>query len=154
MMVYPIHDNPMVMSVTDGVMGSLFILGMASLIGYQTKRWARALTIGVVLATLSTLHFSNVQARVILDDDYVTVQNLYSGGFRMRKDEIVVMRQFRDRGGGISLVLTTVKGQECGIGVGGRRREQLEAVLVRELGLTAVTPSFGLSRWARMGGLQ
>jgi hypothetical protein len=64
--VYSLHDNPAFFGVGQGIMGSLFVIGMASIIGLKTKRLGIALTIGILLATLGTLHFANVQATLVV----------------------------------------------------------------------------------------
>jgi hypothetical protein len=147
--VYSLHDSPVFFGASQGIMLTLFIIGFASIIAYKTQRYGLALTIGVVLAGFAALNFANVQATMVLNGDQIVVQNLISGEYRVRKDDVVSMAQFRRRGGGTALVLTTRSGQECGIVVAGNRRPQLEEVLVKELGLTAEPSSGDLKRWSR-----
>jgi hypothetical protein len=147
--VYSLHDNPAFFGVGQGIMGSLFVIGMASIIGLKTKRLGIALTIGILLATLGTLHFANVQATLVLDGDQLMVQNLYSGGYHVRKDDIVSLTEFRRRGGGSALHLTVRSGQKYGIIVAGERQSQLEDILVKDLGLTPEPSSGELKRWSR-----
>jgi hypothetical protein len=146
---YSIHDNPVFYGVSQGIMGSLFIIGMASIIGLKTKRLGIALTTGILLAGLVTFIFANVQTTVVVDGDEIAVHNLYSEGYKLRKDDVVSMAQVRRRGGGTALVLTAHNGQEYGILATGARGEQLEEALVKELGLTAEPSSRGLKRWSR-----
>jgi hypothetical protein len=147
--VYALQDSPLMFGVSEGLMGTLLILGVASWIGYKSKKWKAALVIGVLLAGLVSFVFGNVQATLIVDDDEIAVKNLYRGGYRLRKDNVVSMAQFRSRGGGTVLRLAARDGREYGIVAGGGRREQLEEVLAKELRLTAEPPSHGLKRWSR-----
>jgi hypothetical protein len=147
--VYVLQENAIFFAATEGIMGTLFILGIASWIGYKTKRFGTALTIGIVLAGLVTINFANVQTTLVLDGDQITVQNLYRGGYRLRKDDVMSLAEFRSRGSGIALVLRTRNGQEYGVVAHVKRRPQLEELLVKELGLTAEPPSGDLKRWSR-----
>jgi hypothetical protein len=149
---YSLHDNPVVYGVSQGIMGSLFIIGMASIIGLKTKRLGVALTASILLAGLVTFIFANVQSTLVVDGDEIAVQKLYSVGYKLRKDDVMAMAQVRRRGGGTALVLMARNGQEYGILATGRRGEQLEEALAKELGLTA-EPSFGdLKRRSRKTG--
>jgi hypothetical protein len=147
--VYSLHDSPVLFAVTEAVMGALVILGVAAWIAYKTKRFGLVLTIGTVLAALVSLRFSNVQAVLVLDSDYIAVQKLHSGGYRLRKDEVVSVAEFRKRGGGTALVITARSGERYGITVASNRQPRLEELLAKELDLTAEPLSDGLKRWSR-----
>jgi hypothetical protein len=151
-MVYSLHDNPIFFGMSQGIMASVFIIGVASWIGYKKKRLGVALTIGVLLAGLTILDAVNVQATVVIEADQVTVRKLYGGGYTLHKDDIVSLAQVRRRGGGTALVLTDRNQHQYGILVGGLRREQLEEALVNEFELTADPSPNDLKRWSRRSG--